>query len=117
MARDCQMEGEAAGRPTWCGGECDKRTRLIDRDSYAQRCHQCWAWPSRGTRFHQLLPQHRLCGGCNQLIYSWDSNLCGDHQPLAINAGGHRLHRPELPGAGAIAARARQDLKDHHHDT
>lgn len=101
------MEAEAAGRPVWCG-ECDKRTRLVDHGSYMQRCHRCWAWPARKTRFHQLLPQHRLCGGCRNLVYAWDAEPCGKHRPLAIGVTGHQA----IPGNAhpAIAARARQAI-------
>ena len=101
------MEAEAAGRPVWCG-ECDKRTRLVDHGSYMQRCHRCWAWPARKTRFHQLLPQHRLCGGCRNLVYEWDAEPCGKHRQLAIGVTGHQA----IPGNAhpAIAARAQQAI-------
>lgn len=87
LYRDCPREPEPAAtapsdRPAWCG-TCDKRTRLIDHGITMQRCPRCWAWPARGTHPRQLLAQHTRCGGCAQLIYSWDRLPCGKHQPLA----------------------------------
>ena len=90
IARDCQYESDVTGRPTWCG-ECDKRTRLVDHGAHMQRCYRCWAWPAKGTRHHQHLPQHHKCGGCGTLIYAWDTAACGGHQPLALDAHGHRV--------------------------
>lgn len=94
VARDCQWEPEVSARPTWCG-ECDRHTRLVDHATYVQRCHRCWAWPSRKTHFHQLLPQHKLCGGCRNFVYAWDGSACGKHKPLAINAAGRRPPPPK----------------------
>jgi hypothetical protein len=90
VARDCQWESDISGRPAWCG-ECDKETRLIDHGDYAQRCHKCWAWPARGTRFHQMFPQHRKCGGCGGLVYTFDAAGCGKHQPVGIDSRGHKI--------------------------
>ena len=96
IAKDCQWESDLEGRPPWCG-ECDRETRLVDHGSYAQRCHRCWAWPAKGTRFHQLLPQHKKCGGCGELVNVWDKDKCGKHEPLGLDAGGHRVE-PVLVG-------------------
>lgn len=71
-------------RPDWCG-ECDRRTRLIDHGDRMQRCPRCWAWPAKGTYPGQLLPQHKRCGGCNQVIFTWDQMPCGKHQPLTMS--------------------------------
>lgn len=90
VARDCQWQADIEGRPPWCG-ECDRDTRLVDHGSYVQRCHRCWAWPAKKTRFHQLLPQHKLCGGCKEIIYDFDKRPCGSHQPLGIDAAGRRI--------------------------
>ncbi len=75
-------------RPPWCG-ICDKRTRLIDRGDVVQRCPSCWAWPARGTYPKQQLAQHATCGGCGQVVYTWDQLPCGKHQPVA-----HATRRP-----------------------
>jgi len=101
VTRDCQWESEVSERPAWCG-ECDRETRLVDHGSYAQRCHLCWAWPAKGTRFHQQLPQHKTCGGCRKIILAWDKAECGRHAPLDIDAAGRRVpvtvvSRPERP--------------------
>jgi hypothetical protein len=117
VARDCQWEAEASARPTWCG-KCDRQTRLIDHGSYAQRCHLCWAWPDyvspdgrhKGTRFHQLLPQHKLCGGCRNIIYEFDNMPCGKHRPLAIDAAGRRLLPEPPPTVAVIAAGTRRAI-------
>jgi hypothetical protein len=110
VARDCQWENEVGSRPAWCG-ECNRDTRLIDHGSYVQRCHRCWAWPAKGTRFHQLQPQHRLCGGCRQIVYEWDKMPCGSHQQLAIDAAGRRMQSKPAPELAAAAARARAGMR------
>jgi Zinc knuckle len=83
------QEKTSSDRPQWCG-ECDLETRLIDHKTYMQRCHKCWAWPAKGTRHHQPFPQHRICGGCQNIVYAFEKSPCGKHQPLAIDAAGRR---------------------------
>lgn len=85
FASQCPWQGELGTmtRPPWCG-ECDKVTRLIDHGSYLQRCHRCH------PRAHSRFPQHRVCGGCGQLVYAWDVLPCDKHQALGIDARGHR---------------------------
>ena len=105
VARDCEWESEAGGRPPWCV-ECERDTRLIDHGSYMQRCIQCWAWPAKGTKFHQLMPQHKPCGGCRTIIYEFDKSPCGKHIPLGIDHRGHRAQpEPPPPAAAYLAAR------------
>lgn len=81
LARTCPTalavsEQAAGAKPPWCGG-CDKTTRLVDHGTYLNRCPNC----------HPLkwkpLAQHKRCGGCNHLIYTWDNTPCGDHTVLA----------------------------------
>jgi hypothetical protein len=38
-----------------------------------------------------MLPQHTYCGGCSQLVYTWDAAPCGQHQPLHLDVHGRRL--------------------------
>ena len=81
IAADCPARRAAPPeppieKPQWCGA-CDPKTRLIDHGTLMQRCPACH--PLRW----QHLPQHKRCGGCNLLVYSWDVAPCGKHQPLA----------------------------------
>ena len=91
LYRDCPQDTTAAATTTggdrrpWCG-DCDKRTRLLDHGSHMERCRRCWAWPAKGTYPGQLLPQHKRCGGCRNLVYIWDAFPCGSHQPLSTAA-------------------------------
>jgi Zinc knuckle len=71
------------GKPPWCG-QCDPRTRLVDHGDYMTRC--AWCHPA-GSK---TLAQHRRCGGCGELIYTWDALPCTKHQPLFISPGGRR---------------------------
>jgi len=81
FARSCpalvsEWDDAAPGKPEWCG-ECDKRTWLIDHGDTMARCRACH--PLAG----QFLKQHRKCGGCQQVVYAWEAQPCGDHQPVA----------------------------------
>ena len=52
------------GKPEWCG-QCDKRTRLIDRDGILHRC-RC----NPGS--HLQLAQYRTCPVCLTPVYEWE---------------------------------------------
>ena len=85
LARDCPQLLAATEirqpKPAWCGS-CDKDTRLIDGMRHGReiihRCAVCH--PLRFT----TLRQQKRCGGCKDLIYTWDSTKCGEHGPLAV---------------------------------
>jgi Zinc knuckle len=72
VAADCPA-AVSDKRPPWCGG-CDQATRLLDYGTHMQRCAKCHplAW--------KPLEQDKRCGGCHQLVYSWDKLPCGSHQ-------------------------------------
>jgi hypothetical protein len=76
-------------RPPWCG-QCEQRARLVDCADHVVRCRDCWAWPERRTNRGQPLTQHTRCGGCGDVIYSWDAAPCGKHQELGIDRTGRR---------------------------
>jgi hypothetical protein len=103
LATDFSPTGqEQTTRPPWCGG-CDPRTRLIDHGAYMERCSRCWAWPARGTHPGQLLPQHKRCGGCQQVVYAWDAAPCGKHQSLGGREYAERPARPSRPEQRELA--------------
>jgi hypothetical protein len=83
MAAGCpaRLTTVAPAKPEWCG-ECDRQTRLIEGVRHgrqvAWRCARCHPLA------HRELPQHKRCGGCKALTYSWDRMECGKHQPLAL---------------------------------
>lgn len=78
ITSECPYTAELghAGKPPWCGN-CDKATRLVDHGTHMARCAACHplAW--------KPLAQHKRCGGCNSLIYTWDNRPCGQHQQAA----------------------------------
>ena len=55
--------GFSDGEPEWCG-QCDKRTRLIDRDGILHRC-RC------NPRSHLQLTQYKKCPVCQADVYEW----------------------------------------------
>jgi hypothetical protein len=67
----------AAGKPPWCGS-CDERTRLVDLGDTMRRCR---CHPLRG----RMLPQHRGCPSCGEVIYAWDHAGCDNHQPVGVH--------------------------------
>ena len=78
ITSECPYTAELGhgGKPPWCGN-CDKATRLVDHGHSMARCAACHplAW--------KPLAQHKRCGGCNSLIYTWDNRPCGQHQQAA----------------------------------
>lgn len=80
MAGNCpnarDLNDDNNGRPRWCG-TCDERTRQVNlEDDHVRRC-ECH------PKYRQLLPQHRRCQGCRQMVYAWEVMPCGSHEPLA----------------------------------
>jgi hypothetical protein len=69
----------ADGKPLWCGS-CDERTRLVDLGDKMMRCRQCH--PLRG----RMLPQHRGCPSCGEVVYVWDHAGCDNHQAVGVQA-------------------------------
>ena len=52
------------GKPEWCG-QCDKRTRLIDRSGMPQRC-------ACHPKSHLQLAQFKTCRKCGAPVYEWE---------------------------------------------
>jgi hypothetical protein len=102
MTSECP-ELTSGGRPPWCGA-CDPRTRLTEHGGYLRRCAHCH--PSA----HKPLAQHKICGGCRQTVYAFDTQPCGEHQPLGIDTYGHRAGRTLPAAVPAIASEARQAI-------